>query len=209
MLYYVYYQEPLHMTLEEVRNYLQTLYSSSSESSVNTRAYNKNSLKIIDNNNDSSIVVKSKKNRKTFILNSKSKKIKNSPPSPDVTNNTPHADATKTSEIELKKTKKSHFSLRETLCNIFRFRGKLNSPDRGVKKPKVGNLKATDCEKMTDGKKKSEDLSKRALPPLPSGKLVVESEVHEGGGSEDNSMDFTLSIEKVKDVSNTIYKILL
>lgn len=194
------------MTLEEVRNYLQTLYSSSSESSVNTRVYNKNSLKNIDNNNDTD-VSKTKKNHKTFVLNSKNKKNKNTC-GPDVTKNTPHADNyTKNSENDIKKPKKAHFSLRETLCNIFRFRGKLNSPDRSLKKDKVKNLKGVECEKMSECKKKSENLSKRALPPLPSGKLVVESEVHEGGsevhegGSEDTSMDFTLSIEKVKDVS--------
>lgn len=170
--------EPIHMTLQEVRHYLQTLYSSSSDSSEHRERYNKqsNNFKYSNGHN---IIVKNlpitteshipKQNQNNYTI-SKKKKTKDILEINKVTNNN--------EKHEKRKKLTPRFStLRQALCNIFRFR-KTSSPEH-----KRNNIEALgDADDMENKKM----YVNRALPPLPE---VAES-----------TPDFATSIEKVKDV---------
>lgn len=190
--------EPIHMTLHEVRQYLQTLYSSSSDSSdhkekirtKNTDSnYTNNNTKFLEDKNgvllpnkqthNTSNRAKTKKN--SFFINIKNKKIKDScdtitkhhlPPANDKGN----------------KENKRFFSLKQTLCSMFRFR-RYASPEHSKDSSKRdGNLRISEGELHNT-------LIHRALPPLPPKNPVVEVLEEEQGS------DFATSIHKVKDVS--------
>ncbi|PSN40602.1 hypothetical protein C0J52_10370 [Blattella germanica] len=153
--------EPIHMTLHEVRQYLQNLYSSSSDSSDNkskpdvtpkhqhkTNNNNNNhrnnhrciveemefSSKGVNANVGTNNVRKNKKN--TFVINIKNKKAKDTC---DLVSNKDKLHNEKSDfSVDREKIKKSSsgrhsFStnLKQTLCNIFRIR-KLPSPDHHV-----------------------------------------------------------------------------
>ncbi|XP_067002939.2 uncharacterized protein [Anabrus simplex] len=231
--------EPIHMTLHEVRQYLQNLYSSSSDSSENksktdtaTPKHNSKSASIeaptksangtvICNNN----ARKHKKN--TFVINIKNKKTKESC---ELANK----DSVKSDSVsEKEKVKKSpgrhSFStnLKQTLCNIFRIR-KLPSPDHSavqqvktVESPSIVLTNSVTVLPDGGGNTKPPFLT-RALPPLPAVSpcsgldhideppdltplpspddtpFAAEEEELEFP-SEELSMDFASSIEKVKD----------
>lgn len=175
--------EPIHMTLQEVRQYLQTLYSSSSDSSeTKHKATNKqlhctnnNDKYSFDNNISSTLVMFPNTNnmnkiKKNIFVVPKGKKIK---------------DINKQQFVNLQKPEKKKkvsprfSSLRQTLCNIFKFRKILTSDHKQ-------DLPNVDEHKVTDETECRKTYAHRALPPLP------ESE---------NILDFATSIEKVKDVS--------
>lgn len=172
--------EPIHMTLQEVRQFLHSLYSSASDSSGEHRV---TPLPPVQSNR------KTKKN--TFAINIKNRKSKEC-----VTD----AEGNQVLNIERndkskKTTGKSSFSctLKQTLCNLFRFRRPEPPPDTvivlGVPHPPP--------------------FIKRALPPLPisnqpssrKGSLELLEE------TDETNMDFASSIEKVKDVSSTSFSI--
>ncbi|XP_048525559.1 uncharacterized protein LOC109535893 isoform X3 [Dendroctonus ponderosae] len=190
--------EPIHMTLQEVRTYLQALYSSSSDSSevkeVSCRKkYCTNGIFVstnINNNNNSNkyqsrsighnqIITRPKKS--TFLINIKNKKVKDS------------CDNSKTltiSPVKKESKKRKIFSFKQALCNIFRFR-KFLSVEEKVDK--------TDSDKMqydlgaNNGEELKTSLGGRALPPLPK-------KVEEGDEETDKqALDFATSIQKVKD----------
>lgn len=197
--------EPIHMTLHEVRQYLQTLYSSSSDSSDhkekltirNSEAkFTNNNTKYVEDNNTSlssqqvhnaniaSNRVKTKKN--SFFINIKTKKIKDS------------CDTISKHQIDLQSTNnkgkesKSNtrfYSLKQTLCSMFRFR-RLVSPDEHNKDSKRDTV---DSGRGNENDSHS-TLLHRALPPLPPKNPVVEV-------AEEQGSDFATSIHKVKDVS--------
>lgn len=197
--------EPIHMSLQEVRQYLQTFYSSSSDSSDPKEINNFKSRDPIfaTNNNkypvDVNLVLspksmknvavnKSKAKRTPFFINLKNKKIKDS--CDNVSKQRISVEQNR--ECEQKKSMKS-FSLKQALCSMFRFR-RFMSPEhvkRGGKECYSG--KCGYVNGLQDGDVHS-TLTNRALPPLPSreGKLEV---------VEEPALDFTTSIHKVKDVS--------
>ncbi|XP_054274609.1 uncharacterized protein LOC128994231 [Macrosteles quadrilineatus] len=152
--------EPIHMTLQEVRQFLHSLYSSASDTSDHQPQTNR----------------KQKKN--TFTINIKNRKNKGTTTEVEVASE----------RIEKKKPQgKTSFSctLKQTLCNLFRFRRPEPPPDTvivlGVPHPPP--------------------FSKRALPPLPVSNQTSPSvdSLHLLQETEETNMDFASSIEKVKD----------
>ena len=210
--------EPIHMTLHEVRQYLQTLYSSSSDSSENkikrdkissgqssihlampkvlninnnnrysnphtdsstdTPISNKCSNGLIHNNNNGNI----KKHKKSTLVNIKHKKTKDEP----------HKEKAETERDKIKKSQRNFsLNLKQTLCNIFRFRrlgspehyvGKRNSigqgdiveEDEGVDLDQHANNNNTTTE--VDSSAQKLPFFKRALPPLPKTNGYIEAE---------------------------------
>lgn len=203
--------EPIHMTLHEVRQYLQTLYSSSSDSSENkikrdkipasqtpihlaapkglsinnnnrysnphtdsstdTPILNKTNNGLVQNNNNNANFRKHKKNA---FANIKNKKVKDD------------QQQKEKSDTEREKIKKSQrnfsLNLKQTLCNIFRFR-RLGSPEHFVGKQNsivqsdiVEEEEGIDSDQHTNNNNTTTELDgavqklpffKRALPPLP------------------------------------------
>lgn len=169
--------EPIHMTLHEVRQYLQTLYSSSSDSSEHKE-------KICESNNNvenavlpSKQVHSAKTKKNSFFINIKNKKIKDS--CETISKHSGVANKVKES-----KNNTRFFSLKQTLCSMFRFR-RFVSPEHNKNCKKDGKIGESDLHNT---------LINRALPPLPSKNPVVES-------SDEQGSDFATSIHKVKDVS--------
>ncbi|XP_066586092.1 uncharacterized protein [Prorops nasuta] len=211
--------EPIHMTLHEVRQYLQTLYSSSSDSSENklqrdkntachnasinlampknvgvnnnnnkysnphtdsstdTPLSNKSSNGLIHNNNNGN----TKKHKKNSFVGIKHKKARDEP----------HKEKIDNEREKIKKSQRNFsLNLKQTLCNIFRFK-RLGSPDHFVEKRNsivqgeiVEEDDANDSDHHGNNNNTAEhDTSvqklpffKRALPPLPknNGQISVE-----------------------------------
>ncbi|CAG9821608.1 unnamed protein product [Phaedon cochleariae] len=179
--------EPIHMTLQEVRQYLQTLYSSSSDSSdIPDNNYKpKTAILLTNNNNNNKYPVaagkldlppmtRSKKN--TFLINIKNKKVKDS-----CDHIGKQIDTSPTKKDEKKRKHPARiFSLKQTLCNMFRFRRFL-SPE------------AVKMEANEKGGETLVNITGRALPPLPK------KEGGKGVPDEETVMDFATSIQRVKD----------
>lgn len=192
--------EPIHMTLHEVRQYLQTLYSSSSDSSEHKEKISgKNSESTVMNNNvkyveDNNVVLSSKhvhsasnraKTKKnSFFINIKNKKIKDSCD----TISKHQINSQSANKDKENKNNTRFFSIKQTLCSMFRFK-RLVSPEhtKNCKKDGVegGRFVETDAHNT---------LLNRALPPLPPKNPIVET-------LEEQGSDFATSIHKVKDVS--------
>jgi len=162
--------EPIHMTLQEVRQFLHSLYSSASDTSSEHRVPPPPPANTNTNRNN-------KKN--TFAINIKNRKSKDS--AGDVESKVFNSE-----RIDKKKPQgKSSFSctLKQTLCNLFRFRRSEPPPDTvivlGVPHPPP--------------------FSKRALPPLPVSQQPTSDVLQLLEETEETNMDFASSIEKVKD----------
>ncbi|CAH0547277.1 unnamed protein product [Brassicogethes aeneus] len=195
--------EPIHMTLQEVRQYLQTLYSSSSDSSEpKEKIYKPKPSILVTNNNkyppESSIIVnkdsstvispnsRSKKN--TFLINIKNKKVKDSC---DNVGKQMSMSPTK-KEDKRKKAPARLFSFKQTLCNMFRFRRFL-SPEH-VKADRGNDLQYKISSYGSNSNLLDDvpnNLSSRALPPLPSKEGAIVT--------EDKTLDFATNIQRVKD----------
>ncbi|XP_063240976.1 uncharacterized protein LOC134541442 [Bacillus rossius redtenbacheri] len=234
--------EPIHMTLHEVRQYLHNLYSSSSDSSDN-RGNAKQpvmlAVKQMQNNKcqakDTYLEHKSaprsangnicknnsiRKTKKTFMINIKNKKAKDS--CDFSVRDSAKLDLNGEEKDRLKKpSSKNSFSsnLKQTLCSIFRIR-KLSSPDHTTTKKEVvrevedvivsvpSALVEEDFQEQAEspvGEVRKPPFLKRALPPLPR-RVDMEgliSPLSSPGDqeliAEEPSMDFASSIEKVKD----------
>ncbi|KAK0166626.1 hypothetical protein PV327_004118 [Microctonus hyperodae] len=201
--------EPIHMTLHEVRQYLETLYSSSSDSSENkikrdklptsqtpvqfgvpkvlsvnnnnrysnphtdsstdTPISNKctNGLINVNNNN-----ANARKHKKSSLVNIKHKKSKDDT----------HKDKSESDREKMKKSQRNFsLNLKQTLCNIFRFR-RLGSPDHFVEKRnsivqgEIAEEEEGDSDQHANNNNTTSDADssvqklpffKRALPPLP------------------------------------------
>ncbi|KAF7407743.1 serine/threonine-protein kinase -like [Vespula maculifrons] len=219
--------EPIHMTLHEVRQYLQTLYSSSSDSSENkikrdkapightpihlampkgvtvnnnnrysnthtdsstdTPISNKSSNGLIhnnNNNNNNNINNNSniKKHKKNSFVSIKHKKVREEP----------HKEKGDSERDKIKKSQRNFsLNLKQTLCNIFRFR-RLGSPDHFVEKRNsivqgeiVEEEEGVDSDQHANNNNTTSEVDtsaqkmpffKRALPPLPktNGQVGVE-----------------------------------
>ncbi|XP_049864460.1 uncharacterized protein LOC126365850 isoform X1 [Schistocerca gregaria] len=231
--------EPVHMTLHEVRQYLQNLYSSSSDSSenrpiakhrqtCNTAPSVTNTFGTVSGSTtDAADVRRNKKNN--FVINIKNKKAKESCDIVQDRGNIKNENSVCEKEKQKKSSGRHSFtmSLKQTLCNIFRFR-KFSSPDRSVikrepvaqqPKPSVEPCKISNGTVNLEGKP---PFLRRALPPLPAvtsndasetngamdatplpspddGQLINEDDDDVEIAGEELSMDFASSIEKVKD----------
>lgn len=174
--------EPIHMTLQEVRQFLHNLYSSASDSS------GEHHVQECDRSTkQQSGLQPNRKNRKnTFAINIKNRKSKEQ--CETIENN----KITDTEHVEKSKKTSPHgknsFSntLKQTLCNLFRFRRSEPPPDTML-------VLGVPC---------APPFSKRALPPLPVSNHpdTIES-LDCVDDCEETNMDFAASIEKVKDVS--------
>lgn len=209
--------EPIHMTLQEVRQYLQTLYSTSSDSDHHKEKHVKqrpkdqqSSHKLTNNNkmprdNVSSTIVpckggcingtsnKNNKNRKnSFTISMKNKKVKDSY---DIgkrhMNNNIENEKTSTSNNRRCPVRNFPSNLKQTLCNLFRFR-RFVSPETQSSHSRVSRITEEDFtydNDLGDTDSRRDPLAGRALPPLP--------------GEDKNCLhppgDFATSIEKVKD----------
>lgn len=201
--------EPIHMTLHEVRQYLETLYSSSSDSSENkikrdniptiqtpvqfgvpkvlsvnnnnrysnphtdsstdTPISNKCTNGLININNN---ITNARKHKKSSLVNVKHKKSKDDT----------HKDKSESDREKMKKSQRNFsLNLKQTLCNIFRFR-RLGSPDHFVEKRnsivqgEIAEEEEGDSDQNANNNNTTSDADssaqklpffKRALPPLP------------------------------------------
>ncbi|KAL1518002.1 hypothetical protein ABEB36_001692 [Hypothenemus hampei] len=182
--------EPIHMTLQEVRTYLQTLYSSSSDSSESKEKKDGNSLFVCHNNNNivhkyqskgariNQIISRPKKST-TFLINIKNKKVK------DSSCDDSHRRHLTISPVKKDPKKRKIFSFKQTLCNIFRFRRFLSLDDKATR----DTTNNSQFNESNDEDMKT-SLSARALPPLPK----KENEKDDG-----KALDFATSIQRVKD----------
>lgn len=184
--------EPVQMTLQQVRHYLQTLYSSSSDSSlhVDKDSRSKNSVVVTNNNkySDNNLIISCngrnsspKFKKSAFLINLRNKRVKDSC---DLVNKE-QISVTKTNNNNNNKTKKSPrmSTLKQTLCNIFKFK-KIVTPN--TKKPLDGD--SNYVENVMSHQESHKPITNRALPPLP-----YKSDEEEQGS------DFSTSIQKVKD----------
>lgn len=154
----------------QVRQFLHSLYSSASDTSVAALAPSPPAH------------TNRKSNKNTFAINIKNRKSKECA-------DTQVLSSERINGKSKKSPGKTSFSctLKQTLCNLFRFRRPEPPPDTvivlGVPHPPP--------------------FSKRALPPLPISNQSTPGKhsLQLIEDSEENNMDFASSIEKVKDVS--------
>lgn len=202
------------MTLQEVRQYLQTLYSSSSDSSEpHEKFYKPKTTIIVTNNNNkyplntNSVVVnrdmscvsnsngRSKKN--TFLINIKTKKVKDSC---DINIGKQINSSPTKKEEKRKKTPAKLFSFKQTLCNMFRFRRFLSHEHIKNGEDDTHDKNCTANSSLLDDM--HNNISSRALPPLP-----LKEETEDGIG-EEQTLDFATNIQRVKDVSSFLDNLL-
>lgn len=209
--------DSLHLTLREMRKYLHTLYSSSSDSECRATINRKNnpivnsvgihakhlgketsSAVFLKESNDISRTVETnnnhrKANKNSFGMNVKNKKHKENIPKEVIELDKSEKAVKKSISGQNQKVKMSpvrilSINLKQSFCNLFRWR----------RQPVAEN--ASDVEKVGDSKEDSPPAAvRRALPPLPQ-----TPHVHAGprrpNNEEDTVMDFATSIQKVKDV---------
>lgn len=214
-------REPIHMTLQEVRQYLQNLYSSSSDSSerktepVISRPNSepKAPTAAVPTPPPAQTSNNSRRTKKsTFITNMKNKKTK---------------DNDNKNEDKGRKCNSFSASLKQTLCSIFRFR-KIPSPENDIQVVQSKVIEeapvastglpctgvANGCAHVTavSPEHVRAPFSRRALPPLPASSPAPQEQPGEVPAElgeepvEELSMDFASSIEKVKDVSTNFSK---
>ncbi|XP_022833004.1 uncharacterized protein LOC111360938 isoform X1 [Spodoptera litura] len=208
--------DSLHLTLREMRKYLHTLYSSSSDSECRATINRKNnpivnnvgihakhlgkeasSAVFLKESNDISRTVETnnnhrKANKNSFGMNAKNKKHKENIPKEAIEIDKSEKIVKKSISTQNQKVKMSpvrilSINLKQSFCNLFRWR----------RQPVAEN--ANDVEKVGDSKEDSPPAAvRRALPPLPQ-----TPHVHAGprrsNNEEDTVMDFATSIQKVKD----------
>lgn len=200
--------DSLHLTLREMRKYLHTLYSSSSDSECRN-TLNKKSNTIITNvgihvrhTKDSNAVLLKESNeiaksletnnnhkkssKNSFGMNVKNKKHKENIPKDIIEVDKSDKVSKKLSQNQ--KTKMSpvrilSINLKQSFCNLFRWR----------RQPVVDSV--VEVEKVGEKESSPPPAVRRALPPLPqahsSRRLAAE---------DDAVMDFATSLQKVKDV---------
>lgn len=196
--------EPIHMTLQEVRQFLSDLYSVPHDAITPQPATTHGAAPTrgVRRKHRSKLKPRSESEDNNLCINNNNNKINN--------NNITGKSSSKKSSSSPNKNSFS-YTLKQTLCNLFRFRRSVvaEPPTDAVlvlDVPRGGNRAAAPTSSFT----------KRALPPLPAG---GEGEVGGDGNAADNettaetkeeadkneqeteeaNMDFASSIEKVKD----------
>ncbi|XP_030766171.1 probable serine/threonine-protein kinase DDB_G0278845 [Sitophilus oryzae] len=195
--------EPIHMSLQEVRNYLQTLYSSSSDSSepiesnYRKRTSNCTNGAFVINNNNNNInnnnkyhsrsigclgnnQITNRPKKSTFLKNIKNKKVKDS---------CENAKTLTISPIKREERKRRLFNFKQVLCSIFGFKKYFSVEEKSDK---------CEAEKISydvgngNVEETKNSLSSRALPPLPYKKKDKKNSVEQPS-------DFSTSLQMVKD----------
>ncbi|XP_047040474.1 uncharacterized protein LOC124644876 [Helicoverpa zea] len=207
--------DSLHLTLREMRKYLHTLYSSSSDSECRATINKKNNpivsnvgihAKHIAKDASSTVFLKEsneitrtvetnnnhrKANKNSFGMNVKNKKHKENIPKDMMELEKNDKAVKKSITNQSQKAKMSpvrilSINLKQSFCNLFRWR-RQPVPE------------SADVEKLCDGKEESPPAAvRRALPPLPAPPLARQGP-RRPGNEEDTVMDFATSIQKVKD----------
>ncbi|XP_047544095.1 uncharacterized protein LOC125076154 isoform X1 [Vanessa atalanta] len=199
--------DSLHLTLREMRKYLHTLYSSSSDSECRN-TINKKSNTIITNvgihmrhgnkdtgtavflkeSNDISRTVETnnnhkKANKNTLSMNSKNKKHKENIPkdcSIIEENKDKGKKGNQGSKVKMSPVRMLSMNLKQSFCNLFRWR------------------KSSDSDSVERiGRESPPAAVRRALPPLPQSPHPSNS--RRSANEEDTIMDFATSIQRVKD----------
>lgn len=197
--------EPMHMTLHDVRKYLHTLYSSSSESETKVNMpvhkheiYKQNGMsntnakvanetvepacKSIENNNN---LKKLKKN--TFSVNVKEKKYKEIRSAKEIIiDSIKRSDIPKQSKHKSSPVKNLSINIKQTFCNLFRLRRSTSS--EACENEELSSRLANIAPPIP--------VLRRALPPLPQ---TPQASPKKQGVEEDGVIDFATSIQKVKD----------
>lgn len=185
-------QEPIHMTVKDVRTILHNIYSNTEECSKPEVANVSKCNDVQNDHNKENCVSKissskCKIRKKSFMVNIKHKKAKDNSTAEDIGG---HSSSHPTRKIFcsspfISSTKSNFsFSLKQTFCNIFRSR-KSTSTDLDPE------LNPTDTVVLLDVTKEA-TFENRALPPVPDD---GPRDTYE----RETSMDFATSIEKVKD----------
>ncbi|CAG9781991.1 unnamed protein product [Diatraea saccharalis] len=202
--------DSLQVTLREMRKYLHTLYSSSSDSECRNTMNKKNNAIItgvgkhtrhcsketatavlLKESNELGKTMETNNNHKkssknSFGMNSKNKKHKENIPK-DILGVDKNEKCVKKSN-QCQKTKLNpvrilSINLKQSFCNLFRWRR------HSVVESTV------EVEKVTGSRDSPPAAVRRALPPLPQTPHTSHRSVNE----EDQIMDFATSLQKVKD----------
>ncbi|XP_050683292.1 uncharacterized protein LOC126978498 isoform X2 [Leptidea sinapis] len=196
--------DSLHLTLREMRKYLHTLYSSSSDSECRNTLHKKNNSIItnvgihtrsgykepvtpmfLKQSNEVSKAVETNNNHKKMnknsieinasTINKKSKETKES-----VIENEPKKKGSQDTKVKMSSVRLLSLNLKQSFCNLFRWR----------------RPSETDCvEKL--GHETPPPVVRRALPPLPQSPHPTNS--RRSANDDETVMDFATSIQKVKD----------
>ncbi|XP_068632725.1 uncharacterized protein [Battus philenor] len=205
--------DSLHLTLREMRKYLHTLYSSSSDSECRN-TINKKSNTIItnvgihmrhSNNKEANTTVFLKEsneatrtvetnnnhrntNKNSATLNTKTKKHKENVPKEitEVEKSEKTGKKTSNAKVKMSPVKMLSMNLKQSFCNLFRWRRSGSEDASG------GSSAAASGRPITSSPPAA---VRRALPPLPQSPHTT----HRRHGDEETIMDFATSIEKVKD----------
>ncbi|RZC36067.1 SH2 domain containing protein, partial [Asbolus verrucosus] len=184
--------EPIHMTLQEVRHYLQILYSSSSDSSDHKERNSKPKPSLIvttenkyttERNNalahkEVNCVTNAngRTKKSTFLINVNNKKVKDS--------------CDNITKPDKRKKAPAKFSFKQTVGNIFRFKRFL-SPEHVKCDVSVVQEESNYINNTNSVEETRSNISCRALPPLPP--------KEEEETLEEQTLDFATSIQRVKD----------
>lgn len=206
--------DSLHLTLREMRKYLHTLYSSSSDSECrNTINKDKNTIiatvgiharhpskeagtaVLLTESNELSKSVETNNNHKksyknSFSMNAKNKKHKDNKDIIEIDKNDKVVKKTSSQnhKVKMSPVRILSINLKQSFCNLFRWR----------RHPVVEC--SGEVEQIGGSKEGSPPAAvRRALPPLPQSPNT--SFARRSANEEDTIMDFATSIQKVKDVS--------
>lgn len=214
--------QPLNMTLDQVKRFYHSLYSSSSDSNetlnnknstIQNRKNSVNSSSNTRNNNEKNVSIQSttaitiKSSNYKNISNGKTKKLMSKTEIQPSTNN----NTMNNNKFSTQSEKKSQFSitlnLKQKFCSIFRFRKNHHNSGRQnlVETAEYVSNRVTDMNgttRLREDKKKK--FSTRALPPLPNKHSLEKSETTEEKKEDkkpefNSAIHFAANIEKVKN----------
>lgn len=205
--------DSLHLTLREMRKYLHTIYSSSSDSECRATINKKNNTIVtsvgIHTNKDATsttVILKEttengkpvetnnnhKKSKNSFVINAKNKKHKENIPKDiiELEKNDKVVKRNNTNQnqkVKMSPVRILSINLKQSFCNLFRWR----------RQPVVQNM--SDIERLNANKEETPPAPvRRALPPLPLAPHAHRF-TRRSTSDEDTVMDFAKSIQKVKD----------
>lgn len=199
--------DSLHLTLREMRKYLHTLYSSSSDSECRNTINKKNNI-IIPNveihvrptkdakinaskENEVCVAVEAnnnhkKPNKNSFGMNVKNKKHKEVPKDVIEIDKSDKSVKKVGNQKKMSPVRILSLNLKQSFCNLFRWRR------TGVDRESGGEVE------RVEGRESPPAAVRRALPPLPPAPAPHSSRRL---NDDDAVMDFATSIQRVKDVS--------
>ncbi|XP_013189372.2 uncharacterized protein LOC106133989 isoform X1 [Amyelois transitella] len=203
--------DSLHLTLREMRKYLHTLYSSSSDSECRN-TINKKKIPIISNvgihkqNKDTGTAIylkesnelsktaetnnnHKKSNKNSFGMNVKNKKHKENAPK-EVIEVDKSDKSAKKQKPKMSPVRILSINLRQSFCNLFRWHNVFRRSHLAEG--------GAEIERVNGSKENSPPAAvRRALPPLPPPSQSPQTSRRHV--DEDPVMDFATSIQKVKD----------